>query len=70
MESTNCNYDIMNDINHGIFLTKAELLFNETVSKSYLSKLSSLEVLPYSGGNKGIRWYRITKIVYEKGVFL
>ena len=69
MESTNCNYDIMNDINHGIFLTKAELLFNETVSKSYLSKLSSLEVLPYSGGNKGIRWYRITKIVYEKGVF-
>lgn len=48
---------------------ESSLLFDNVIYKSYLQNLSDADVLPYKGDPKGIRWYRITKIVYEKDVF-
>lgn len=45
------------------------LLFDKVIYKSYLHTLSDADIIPYNGGTKSVRWYQITKIVYEKGVF-
>lgn len=50
-------------------LEKTSVLFDEIVHKSYLTELSTAEIIPYTGVGEHIRWYKITKIVYEKGVF-
>ena len=50
-------------------LDKNLRIFDDIVSKSYLAKLDQMEIVPYEGKEKNIRWYRITKIVYERGVF-
>ena len=44
-------------------------IFDNIVSKSYLAKLDQMPIVPYEGNGQAIRWYRITKIVYERGVF-
>lgn len=48
---------------------ESSLLFDNVIYKSYLQSLSEAEVIPCDGNVNGIRWYRITKIVYEKDVF-
>ena len=51
-------------------LERASALFDEVVYKGYLSSLSSADILNFHDKLKRpIRWYQITKIVYEKGVF-
>ena len=50
-------------------LKQAGNMFDEIVSKTYLNRLSSAQVIPYTGPELPIRWYHITKIVYEEGVF-
>ena len=50
-------------------LDKNLRIFDNIVSKSYLAKLDQMDIVPYEGKEKNIRWYRITKIVYERGVF-
>lgn len=50
-------------------LENASVLFDEIVYKAYLSELSKSEIIPYAGKDERIRWYQITKIVYEKDVF-
>ena len=51
-------------------LQQAGNLFDEVVSKAYLTRLSSAEVIPYEGKEQmPIRWYNINKIVYEEGIF-
>lgn len=40
------------------------------VSKRYLSRLASCDVVPFMDGKMpGLRWYNVNKLVYEKGVF-
>jgi DNA helicase HerA-like ATPase len=48
---------------------EASLLFDQVIYKSYLQGISSAKIVPYKGEPKVIRWYRITKIVYEKDIF-
>ena len=48
---------------------KSSALFDSVIYKSYLQTLSKAELIPCSGRPSSIRWYRITKIVYEKDVF-
>ena len=48
---------------------EASLLFDKVIYKSYLQNLSTAKIVSYEGEPKGIRWYRITKIVYEKDIF-
>ena len=50
-------------------LQETSVIFDEVVCKAYLAQLSDSEIIPYTGKEKRIRWYRITKIVYEKDVF-
>ena len=46
------------------------VLFDKIVQKSYLPKLSEYELMRFdSSGRENIAWYKITKIVYEKGIF-
>ncbi len=45
------------------------MLFDKVIYKSYLQGISNAKIIPYEGGPKSIRWYRITKIIYEKDIF-
>lgn len=48
---------------------EASLLFDKVIYKSYLQDISNAKIVSYEGKSKSIRWYRITKIVYEKDIF-
>lgn len=48
---------------------EASSLFDKVIYKSYLRGISNAKIIPYKGEPKSIRWYRITKIVYEKDIF-
>lgn len=49
---------------------EAITLFDNIIYKSYLQNLSTAEIIPYEGKSRcPVRWYRVTKIVYEKDVF-
>ena len=46
---------------------------DEFISKRYLSNLENVEIIDFNMSNypelAGMSWYKITKIVYEQGVF-
>lgn len=48
---------------------EASALFDNIIYKSYLLNLSNVEISPCKESVNAIRWYRVTKIVYEKDVF-
>lgn len=50
-------------------LQATSIIFDEVIYKAYLTELANSKIIPYTGRGECIRWYKITKIVYEKGVF-
>ena len=52
-------FEKLNDIDIGLYLE----------SPAYVYELFKSEIIPYAGKDERIRWYQITKIVYEKDVF-
>jgi len=60
---------IQQDRTRQLTLENASILFDEIIYKAYLSELSGSKIVPYKGQGEPIRWYRVTKIVYEKDVF-
>ena len=47
-------------------LQATSIIFDEVIYKEYLTELSILKIIPDTGRGEFIRWYMITKSVYEK----
>ena len=57
--------------NEGRSLDRAAYLFDNVVTNAYLKELHKCEIIPWQKPKQltEVRWYQITKIVMEKGVF-